>query len=218
MKLYINKTKLNVRISKLTVQYVNYYYYCYCIYMIHKKSQKSIVSMWTMLKKYDTKWIWYSIAKKNNLRTLIKTTPRLFEEQRSVHRRAEWRSEACWSHNPEVRGSKPRSANFSVNFSIYFWKSRPLWEQWSKPRHAFLENEDQYIVQQSGAVKRAGPITQKVRGSEPRSDNFSVNFITLFLEITTSLRTMIKTTPRLFEEQRSVHRTAEWRSGSVLGP
>ena len=38
--------------------------------------------------------------------------------------------EACWAHNPEVRGSKPRSANFFVfiffRLTYQTWSSRDL--------------------------------------------------------------------------------------------
>ena len=46
---------------------------------------------------------------------IIKTREVLTEKQSGA-------AEACWAHNPEVRGSKPRSANIFLNNTIQIIK------------------------------------------------------------------------------------------------
>ena len=81
--------------------------------------------------------------------------------------------EACWAHNPEVRGSKPRSA--SLAFGHSWWSilrpavassaliDRKTWKRWERILHLIDS------LQQSGAVEACWAHNPEVRGSKPRS-------------------------------------------------
>ena len=43
-----------------------------------------------------------------------------FSNKCPLHGKQSGAVEACWAHNPEVRGSKPRSANFTLFFFYHF--------------------------------------------------------------------------------------------------
>ena len=51
--------------------------------------------------------------------------------QDAIHQQPRGAVEACWAHNPEVRGSKPRSASYSfytlllrIEFASYFVEAK----------------------------------------------------------------------------------------------
>ena len=74
--------------------------------------------------------------------------------------------EACWAHNPEVRGSKPRSAMFFFLLPIFT-------ALFTRPKISH-ENELSSVQQQpSGAVEVYWAHYPEVRGSKPRSAIFS---------------------------------------------
>ena len=79
--------------------------------------------------------------------------------------------EACWAHNPEVRGSKPRSAKFVlfVMSGLYWFYTRLYKLHYDKLKcvASALVKLKMIILQQQSAEsrvaqwKRAGPITQR---------------------------------------------------------
>ena len=77
--------------------------------------------------------------------------------------------EACWAHNPEVRGSKPRSAIF---FFFYHFCSTLF----TRPKLGHKKKLSSIQQQQSGAVETCWAHNPEVRGSKLRSANFSFSF------------------------------------------
>ena len=73
--------------------------------------------------------------------------------------------EACWAHNPEVRGSKPRSAMFS----FYRFCSTLF----TIPKLSHQKELVPLQQQQSGAVEACWAHNPEVRGSKPRSAKLS---------------------------------------------
>ena len=74
--------------------------------------------------------------------------------------------EACWAHNPEVRGSKPR-------FAIYFFFYQFLSALFTRPKISHEKELSAVQQQQSGAVEACWAHNPEVRGSKPRSAMFS---------------------------------------------
>ncbi len=79
--------------------------------------------------------------------------------------------EACWAHNPEVSGSKPRSAIYDYYFSFFQFKNRSREvnlflratfrntsysferEQWFFPNETFLELRASSYSYQAGVLE-----------------------------------------------------------------
>ena len=117
----------------------------------------------------------YDFFSFTNFCSALITIPKVSHERELSHLQQQQSGavEACWAHNPEVRGSKPRSAIYFFSFTNF------CSALFTRPKISHEKELSAVQQQQSGAVEVYWAHYPEVRGSKPRSAMFSF-FLAIF--------------------------------------